>query len=356
MHRIHAAGALAAPGTRQEAQQDSGPERVQESLQESPQNRLPERLPESIPESIHESAASPAAPRPAAAGLRAGWTFPKADGCPGRLFMVATPIGNALDFSPRARLALESCDLVLAEDTRRTLALCRELGVRVKAVESFHDHNEQEKEPLMLARLQAGQDLALVSDAGTPLVADPGYRLCRACRRQGIAVHPVPGPSAPAAALSAAGIPPLPHCFLGFLPRDEAGRRRLFASFAKVPATLVFFERKDRLKDSLALALDELGPRQACVCRELTKVHEEFILFRLEDPASHPDALLGELTVLVGPPEGAVRSSEAEVREALEAEAMAGGKPKAMARRAAERVAGWSAKEIYALLQTPRGD
>ena len=105
-----------------------------------------------------------------------------------------------------------------------------------------------------------------------------------------------------------------------------------------------------------ALALDELGPRQACVCRELTKVHEEFILFRLEDPASHPDALLGELTVLVGPPEGAVRSSEAEVREALEAEAMAGGKPKAMARRAAERVAGWSAKEIYALLQTPRGD
>ena len=177
--------------------------------------------------------------------------------------MVATPIGNALDFSPRARMALESCDLVLAEDTRRTLALCRELGVRVKAVESFHDHNEQEKEPLMLARLQAGQDLALVSDAGTPLVADPGYRLCRACRRQGIAVHPVPGPSAPAAALSAAGIPPLPHCFLGFLPRDEAGRRRLFASFAKVPATLVFFERKDRLKDSLALALDELGPRTA---------------------------------------------------------------------------------------------
>ena len=294
--------------------------------------------------------------QPPLADLRRGWTFPKPEAGPGRLFMVATPIGNALDFSPRARMALESCDLVLAEDTRRTLALCRELGVRVKAVESFHDHNEQEKEPLMLARLQAGQDLALVSDAGTPLVADPGYRLCRACRRQGIAVHPVPGPSAPAAALSAAGIPPLPHCFLGFLPRDEAGRRRLFASFAKVPATLVFFERKDRLKDSLALALDELGPRQACVCRELTKVHEEFILFRLEDPSTHPGPLLGELTVLLGPPEAEPRTPEAGVREALAAEALAGGKPKDVARRAAERVAGWSAKEIYALLQTPRGD
>ena len=102
--------------------------------------------------------------QPPLADLRRGWTFPKPEAGPGRLFMVATPIGNALDFSPRARMALESCDLVLAEDTRRTLALCRELGVRVKAVESFHDHNEQEKEPLMLARLQAGQDLKMLGN------------------------------------------------------------------------------------------------------------------------------------------------------------------------------------------------
>lgn len=268
----------------------------------------------------------------------------------GRLFLVATPIGNREDLSPRGRRILETCDLVLAEDTRRTLALCREMGVRLRAVTSFHDHNEQEKEEGMLARLAAGEDLALVSDAGTPLMADPGFRLVRSARARGIPVHPVPGPSAPVAALSAAGLPPLPYTFLGFLPRDNAGRRRLLSAFAEAPTTLVFFERKDRLAESLAVARAILGPRQAAVCRELTKVHEEFILFRLEDAASAPTGLLGEITVLVGPPEGTARSDESDVRGIIEEESVPGSRPKDVARRVHARVRGWSVKEIYALI------
>ena len=268
----------------------------------------------------------------------------------GRLYMVATPIGNREDLSPRARRILETCDLVLAEDTRRALAMCHELGIRPRAVTSFHDHNEQEKQDAVLARLAAGQSLALVTDAGTPLIADPGFRLVRAARARGFTVHPVPGPSAPVAALSAAGLPPLPYTFLGFLPRDNAGRRQMLSAFAEAPTTLAFFERKDRLADTLAVAREILGPRQAAVCRELTKTHEEFILFRLEDASRAPDGLLGEITVLIGPPEACARTDEAEVMALLDEESTGGDRPRDIARRVQARVRGWSVKEVYALL------
>ncbi len=271
----------------------------------------------------------------------------------GRLFIVATPIGNRDDFSPRARRVLQGCDLVLAEDTRRLFHLTRELGLRVKQAASFHDHNEKEKEPEVLARLEAGASIALVSDAGTPLVADPGFRLVCSCRRRGIPVHPVPGPSAPVTALSAAGVPPLPYTFLGFLPRDAGARIRLFRSFAGVPSTLVFFERKDRLAHVLAEALPVLGPRQGVVCRELTKVHEEFLPFRLESAHSLPDDLLGEVTVLLGPPEVQTKTPVDEVLALVEA--MTGDmKPKAVARAVQEQVTGWSAGEVYKLLVNSR--
>ncbi len=272
----------------------------------------------------------------------------------GRLFIVATPIGNREDFSPRARRIVESCDLVLAEDTRRLLALARDLDLHVPKVMSFHDHNEEEKEPEVLAMLRKGASVALVSDAGTPLVADPGFRLVRSCRKAGIAVHPIPGPSAPVTALSAAGIAPLPYTFLGFLPRDRAGRVRLFSSFAHVPTTLIFFERKDRLAASLADAHEILGAREAAVCRELTKIHEEFCLFTLGDTDSYPRDLLGEVTVILGPARERQVTPKEEVL-ALVREKAREAKPRQAAKQVQEMVQGWNARDIYDLLLGDRG-
>ena len=267
-----------------------------------------------------------------------------------RLWIVATPLGNPGDLSPRAREVLASADLVLAEDTRRTARLLRECGIETRRLLSFYDHNESERQEGVLRLLREGQCVALVSDAGTPLLADPGYRLVRACRKEGLAVSPLPGPSAPVAALSAAGIPPLPHSFLGFLPRDASGRDALFTAFAHVPGALIFFERKDRLKESLAQAARILGPRELAVCRELTKEHEEFIVGRLEDSHQLPDELLGEITVVVGPPEHTERTPREEVLKLANAELAQGGKPRQVARRVQDAVRGWSGKEIYALL------
>jgi len=267
-----------------------------------------------------------------------------------RLWIVATPLGNPGDLSPRAREILSGADLVLAEDTRRTARLLRECGIEARRLLSFHDHNENERQEGVLRLLREGQSVALVSDAGTPLLADPGYRLVRACRKEGLAVSPMPGPSAPVTALSAAGIPPLPHSFLGFLPRDAAGRDALFSAFAHVPGALIFFERKDRLKESLAQAARILGPRELAVCRELTKEHEEFIVGRLEESDKLPEELLGEITVVGGRPEHAERTPKEEVLVLARDELSQGGKPRQVARRVQDAVRGWSGKEIYALL------
>lgn len=268
-----------------------------------------------------------------------------------RLWIVATPLGNPGDLSPRAREVLESADLVLAEDTRRAAALFRRLGLAPRRFLSFYEQNEEDRREEVLRALRGGAQVALISDAGTPLVADPGYRLVRACRREGLAVSPVPGPSAPVAALSAAGLPPLPFTFLGFLPRDAGGRRALFRAYAAVPGSLIFFERKDRLAESLALAAGILGPRELAICRELTKTHEEFLLGRLEKAVELADDLLGEITVIIGPPEGApTRAGEEEARACLRALLARGLKPREAAREAHSRLPGWSAKELYALL------
>jgi len=267
-----------------------------------------------------------------------------------RLWIVATPLGNPDDLSLRAREVLAAADLILAEDTRRAARLCAQCGLEGRRFLSFHDHNETERQEEVLRLLRDGHSLALISDAGTPLLADPGYRLVRACRREGLPVSPIPGPPAPAAALSAAGIPPLPYTFLGFLPRDTSGRENLLTAFAHVPGSLVFFERKDRLGESLAVAARILGPREVAVCRELTKAHEEFILLRLENSQTMlPDTLLGEITVIIGPPEVVERTPRPQVENLLHMEMQHGGKPRQVARRVQEAVHGWSGKEIYAL-------
>ncbi len=267
-----------------------------------------------------------------------------------KLFVVATPLGNTDDLSPRARHTLENVDFVLAEDTRRAGILCQRCHIKVKRFMSFHDHNEKERCQEVLSLLQEGQSAALISDAGTPLMADPGYRLVRACREAHIAVSMVPGPSAPIAALMAAGIAPQPFTFLGFLPRDAVDQEKVLAPFIPVQSTLVFFERKDRLHTTLALAYSLFGARDMAIARELTKTHEEFILGSLQDYASIPKDLKGEITVILGPPlKNQEKSPKDAVKALLQEELQKGGKPRQVARRVQAQVTGWSSKEIYLL-------
>lgn len=273
-----------------------------------------------------------------------------------RLFVVATPLGNPGDLSPRAREALSTADIVLAEDTRRARDQFRRWELPARRFVSFHDHNEEARLDEVLAALEQGQSVALISDAGTPLLSDPGYRLVRACREAGCAVTPIPGPSAPITALSAAGLPPLPFSFLGFLPRKAGEVRKLFANWATSPGSLVFFERKDRLGQSLELAREILGPRELCLARELTKTHEEFILGRLEDWPWETGELLGELTVVVGPPERPDMARERDVDELLREAAAQGGKPREVVRRVRDLAPGWSASDLYQRLQELQDD
>lgn len=204
----------------------------------------------------------------------------------GLLYVVATPIGNLEDLSMRARRMLESVDLVAAEDTRHTRRLLTHFGIRTPLF-ALHEHNEREVAPELVARLLAGKSVALVSDAGTPLVSDPGYRLVRAAAEAGVVVSPVPGPCAAIAALAAAGLPTDTFVFLGFPPPKPEARRRLLAEVRGEVRTLVFYESVHRCGDLLADLASELGEnRPVVVARELTKQHESFHRGRAGDLAS----------------------------------------------------------------------
>lgn len=267
----------------------------------------------------------------------------------GTVWIVATPLGNLGDLSPRARETLERVEVVLAEDTRRTGQLLQLAGISGKRLLSLHEHNEEERLGEVLDLLAAGTDAAVVSDAGTPLIADPGYRLVAACRERGLTVSPVPGPCAPIAALMGSGLPPYPFVFLGFLPRREGEIRALFRQYADLQATLVFFERKNRIARTLEVAGDVLGERDFCLARELTKKHEQFINGRLGEPLADPDGLRGELTVVIGPPQAATSSRE-EVEGLIRDMVGQGLSPRDMARTIRSRTTGWTAKDIYALV------
>lgn len=267
----------------------------------------------------------------------------------GTVWIVATPLGNLGDLSPRARETLERVGVVLAEDTRRTGQLLQLAGISGKRLLSLHEHNEEERLGEVLDLLAAGTDAAVVSDAGTPLIADPGYRLVAACRERGLTVSPVPGPCAPIAALMGSGLPPYPFVFLGFLPRREGEIRALFRQYADLQATLVFFERKNRIARTLEVAGEVLGERDFCLARELTKKHEQFINGHLGEPLADPDGLRGELTVVIGPPQ-ATTSSREEVEGLIRDMAGQGLSPRDMARTIRSRTTGWTAKDIYALV------
>lgn len=233
---------------------------------------------------------------------------------PGRLDVIATPIGNLADLSPRARESLAEADVIAAEDTRHTGLLLQALGISRPLV-SLHSHNETARAPELLARLEAGENVALVSDAGTPLLSDPGFELVRQAAAQGIAVRTIPGPSAITAALAVAGLPINRFCFEGFLPAKDGERRALLAALTRESRTMVFFEAPHRIAATLSDMAEAFGAeRAAVVARELSKVHETVyrgVLSRLAHQATEePNFTRGEITVVV---QGAELDSAAAV-------------------------------------------
>jgi len=269
--------------------------------------------------------------------------------------VVATPLGNPGDLSPRAAEVLSGCDLILAEDTRRAGVLFKSLDIKAGELLSFHEHNEEGRMHKVAARIQAGENCALISDAGTPLMADPGYRLVRHCRDSGIRVVPIPGPCSFVAALAASGLPPYPFAFLGFLPRKPAELEKALKSWQGMSVTLVFFERKNRVPSTLDKAYRVLGPRDFCLARELTKKYEEFIRGRLDRIELEPEKLRGELTVIIGPPDPADLTKDAEsVKDLISRYLEHGLLPRDVVREVRKNAKGWSGKEIYALMQDMR--
>jgi 16S rRNA (cytidine1402-2'-O)-methyltransferase len=220
------------------------------------------------------------------------------------LYITATPIGNASDITLRALNVLRSCDAIVAEDTRVTSRLLAIHGIS-RPLLIYNDHNAPSVRPKLLQRLREGARLALVSDAGTPLISDPGHKLVTAAHAEGIPVHPVPGPSATLAALTVSGLPSERFLFAGFLPAKAGERRTTLEQLGSVPATLVIFESAQRLADTLRDMAEILGPREAAVTRELTKLHEEVRrapLAQLADFYANADLPKGEITLVVGPP------------------------------------------------------
>jgi 16S rRNA (cytidine1402-2'-O)-methyltransferase len=262
----------------------------------------------------------PAGSIAARAGVRSG------DIAPG-LYLVATPIGHARDITLRALDVLAGADLVAAEDTRQARKLMDIHGIRRagRSILPYHDHNGAAQRPRLLAALAEGRSVALVSDAGTPLVADPGWRLAAEAIAAGHAVTAVPGASALLAALSVAALPTDRFLFAGFLPPRDAARRRALAELAAVPATLVFYESPRRLAATLAAMAEVLGAgRSAAVCRELTKRFEEVrrdTLGALAAAQAAAPVPRGEVVVLVGPPQPAPEP-DAEALDAVLAEAL----------------------------------
>jgi 16S rRNA (cytidine1402-2'-O)-methyltransferase len=233
--------------------------------------------------------------------------------------IVATPIGNAADITLRALDVLRSVDAILCEDTRVSAKLLARHGIR-RPLLAYHEHNAERMRPQILARLRRGESLALISDAGQPLISDPGFKLVRAALAEGLPVTALPGPSAALTALVLSGLPTDRFFFAGFLPPKAAQRRRALAELAAVPGSLIFFEAAQRLPASLSDMAVVLGSRPAAVARELTKLFEEVRRAKLGELAAHyaeAGPPRGEVTIVVAPPESPAAPSESALDEAL---------------------------------------
>lgn len=264
------------------------------------------------------------------------------------LYLVATPIGNLGDITLRALETLAGADVLACEDTRVTRVLLDRYGIENRPF-AYHEHNAEEVGPRLMRALEEGRSVALVSDAGTPLVSDPGYRLAQAAIDAGYRVVPVPGASAPLAALVGSGLPNDAFVFAGFLPTKEKARRERLAELAATPATLIFFESPHRIAATLDAASEVLGKnRRAAVCRELTKAFEEFRRGTLGELSSHYQQVAnvkGEIVLVVGPPEPAAKPEVADV-DALLAE-LSAAMPAAKAAGEAARITGLPRKDLY---------
>jgi len=266
----------------------------------------------------------------------------------GTFFVVATPLGNAEDLSPRARQCMEDVDFVLAEDTRRARLALSRWSVKVKTMFSLHDHNEEQKTSGIIELLLEGKNIALISDAGMPVLADPGYLLVRACHEASINVRVIPGPCAPVTALAGSGIAPQPFTFFGFLPRKKSDKEKTLAPFANCQTSLIFFERKDRIERSLKDLYPLLGRRQVCIARELTKTHEEYIHFFLDQIPNLN--LLGEISVIIGPPLEQKKTDKEQIIALIGEELPKGGTARDVAKRVQAQCTGWTSSDIYAMI------
>lgn len=261
--------------------------------------------------------------------------------------MVATPIGNLEDITLRALTTLREVDLIACEDTRQTRKLLDRHGIS-KPLVSYHEHNEQARAEELLRELEAGKNIALVSDAGTPLIADPGYRLVAQARARGLSVSPIPGPSALISALSASGLPTDSFYFGGFLPAKKNQRRKVLAAMGAIPATLVFYEAPHRISEALEDIAEVLGRRRITLARELTKIHEEFLAgdaVELRDSLAKRASLKGEITLMIEkdntPP------ADAEPLEAAFEKLLEAGMPRMEAMKTVARERGLSKREVY---------
>jgi 16S rRNA (cytidine1402-2'-O)-methyltransferase len=279
----------------------------------------------------------------------------------GTLYLVATPIGNLEDVTQRALRVLGAVDVIACEDTRHTRGLLERFSIRARTV-SYHEHNEQERAAELASMLEGGASVAVVSDAGTPGISDPGYRLVRAAIEVGASVVPVPGAAAFVAALVASGLPTDEFYFGGFLPPRTHARRARLDALRALPATLVFYEAPHRIAQALADAREVLGEREAAVARELTKVHEEIVRGRLSELAGRfgagRETARGEMVLVIdrrvieggSEEEGAAAASVAALVAALEAEGL---EARAALKRAAREL-GLTRDEAYRRLVSER--
>jgi 16S rRNA (cytidine1402-2'-O)-methyltransferase len=266
------------------------------------------------------------------------------------LYIVATPIGNLRDITLRALDTLAGASAVICEDTRVTGRLMTHFGLKTPLA-AYHEHNAALMRPKLLAQLAEGRALALVSDAGTPLISDPGFKLVRAAAEAGHAVFTVPGASSVTAALSIGGLPTDRFLFLGFLPPKTAGRRAALAEVKGIAATLVFLEAPSRLAASLSDLAAILGPRPAAIAREMTKIHEEVrrgTLAALAEAYAVEDAPKGEIVILVGPPEESAIAPSDDVIDAALARALAEGQSLKLAVAAVAGAQGLPRRVVYA--------
>ena len=266
------------------------------------------------------------------------------------LNIVSTPIGNLGDFSPRAMAALQEADIIACEDTRTTrklLALCS-LEVRAKLM-AYHDHNGQEMRPKLLALLEAGRTIALVSDAGTPLISDPGYKLVAACHSRGVRVTATPGPAAPLMALTISGLPTDRFTFQGFGPQKQTAARAQITESANLPMTQIWFETPRRLAKTLALMAEIYGERNAAITRELTKLHEtveQQTLGVLAQKFADIDPPKGELVLLVSGADKSAKNYDEEAVISLLEDILSRASVKDAAKEA-EALTGWPRRTLY---------